>query len=134
MHQVAATENRPRGSLLRRPCTCQKDPRFCVVHLAERALMHKQIGQKLWSGMPSHFIKILRCFLGQLKVPHPELFTPKAFRAGKATALAAAGSNLGDILMAGEWKSAAFLAYIDETSVDQAAFLDQTLAESDDEA
>ena len=71
--------------------------------------------------------------LAMLKVPESDAYTPKAFRAGKATALAAAGCSLGDILTAGEWRSAAFLAYIDETTLDEAAFLDNTIAESDGE-
>ena len=53
---------------------------------------------------------------------------------GKATTLVAAGSSSGDILTAGEWKPAAFLAYVDETQVDDAHFLQRALDDSEDEA
>ena len=60
-------------------------------------------------------------------------FILKAFRAGKATALAVAGYSIGDILRAGEWSSRAFLAYIDGDAVDAAQLLQQALAASNDE-
>ena len=60
-------------------------------------------------------------------------FTLKAFRAGKATALAASGKSLGTILQAGEWRSSAFMSYVDTDVVDAAQILDQTLGASDEE-
>ena len=60
-------------------------------------------------------------------------YTFKAFRAGRATALAAAGKTVGEILTAGEWKSAAFLNYVDTDVVDQAQLLDKVVEQSDDE-
>ena len=64
---------------------------------------------------------------------HADAYTLKAFRAGKATALAAAGKSLRVILAAGEWRSTAFLSYVDTDAVDQSQILDQTLAASDAE-
>ena len=104
------------------------------MHLAEAAMRNKRLGQKLWGGMLSHFLKLFRGLLQQVKVPQSELYTPKAFRAGKATALAASGCTLGEILTAGEWKSAAFLSYIDETTLDSLMYLEKAIVESDDEA
>ena len=59
--------------------------------------------------------------------------TLKAFRAGKATELAAAGKSVGHILRAGEWRSAAFLAYLDEDAVDEAQLLDSMLQQSEED-
>ena len=53
------------------------------------------------------------------------------FRAGHATCLAKEGKSLGRILQAGEWKSAAFLSYVDEDAVDSSEFSNLVLDESD---
>ena len=37
--------------------------------------------------------------------------TLKSFRCGRATSLAANGHSFGEILIAGEWKSSAFVRY-----------------------
>ena len=59
-------------------------------------------------------------------------FTWKACRAGRATELAALGMPLAQIMEMGEWRSAAMLAYVDETAVDAAEML--RLAEAEDDA
>ena len=59
-------------------------------------------------------------------------FTLKGFRAGKASALAAAGKSIGVILAAGEWRSKAFLRYIDEEILDAGQLL-QIVADASDE-
>ena len=61
----------------------------------------------------------------------PDLYTLKMFRAGHATELAKSGKSVGDILQVGEWRSAAFLAYVDEDLVDAAQILDHVLEDSD---
>ena len=87
----------------------------------------------MWAFTSQQFSQWLQRILTLLAVPGASSFTLKAFRAGKATALAAAGFSIGDILRAGEWCSRAFLAYIDEDAVDAAQLLQQTLAASDEE-
>ena len=73
----------------------------------------------------------MRRFLAQLGVEHFEAFTLKAFRAGKATALANSGAPLGQILLAGEWKSKAVLNYVDEDVFDAAQLLRREFDQSD---
>ena len=75
----------------------------------------------------------MRQLLGLLQFEGASAVTLKAFRAGKATELAAAGKSVGHILRAGEWRSAAFLAYLDEDAVDAAQLLHRTLEQSDEE-
>ena len=58
---------------------------------------------------------------------------PKAFRAGKATQMAAAGDNLSKDLDAGEWKRRAFLKYTDFNVINASGFLHDTLEDSDAE-
>ena len=62
-----------------------------------------------------------------------EQYSLMAFRAGRATALAAKGVSLGDILRAGEWRSSAFLRYVDEDVVDAAQMLNRIYEVSDGE-
>jgi hypothetical protein len=57
----------------------------------------------------------------------------KAFRAGRATELAASGAGLEAVLAAGEWKSKAFMRYVDETTMNSETILQEVLTHSDDE-
>ena len=132
--RLAQRKNRPQGSLIRRPCTCASVGRqFCVVHRLAPYLRKKRIGEQLWSFNHSQALASLRRLLTLNAAPDVSKFTLKAFRAGKATALAASGKSLGAILQAGEWRSSAFMSYVDTDVVDAAQILDQTLGASDDE-
>ena len=92
----------------------------------------KAQGARLWPASSHFLLAALRRILGAVKVDRPDEFTFKAFRAGHATALAQEGRSIGDILNAGEWRSAAFLAYVDEDIVDASQILEQVL-DSDSE-
>ena len=128
-------KNRPQGSLLMRPCVCAtKAQMFCVVCRLKARLRLRTAPARLWEFTPDGALRQLRRLLQLLEVPRSQSYTLKAFRAGKATALATAGKSLGTILSAGEWRSAAFLSYVNEDAVDRAQILDATLAASDDDA
>ena len=66
-----------------------------------------------------------------LGVAGAKTFTLKAYRAGKATSMAAAGATIGQILLAGEWRSQAFLRYVDTDIVDHAQLLSAVVEGSD---
>ena len=55
----------------------------------------------------------------------------KAYSAGKATAMAVEGATVGQILLAGEWRSQAFLRYVDTDVVDEAQLLSAVVQGSD---
>ena len=57
--------------------------------------------------------------------------TWKSWRGGKATAMASKGCSLGTILLAGEWKTAAFARYVSVENVDPAKLLEEAMADSD---
>ena len=125
-------KNRPQGSFLKRPCTCHTTGRqLCVAHRLQDLLHGKPHGARLWASSSHLLLTALRKILKAVNVVHPEEFTFKAFRAGHATALAEEGKSIGDILNAGEWRSAAFLSYIDEDIVDASQVLEQVLCDSD---
>ena len=91
------------------------------------------VDSNLWDFKSYDALKQVKCLLKLLEVPNAMDTGWKAFRAGRATAMAAAGDDLGSIRTAGEWKSRAFLSYIDKTSVDKARLLDQALSSSDED-
>ena len=119
--RLARRKNRPQGSLLRRGCLCSKwGQGRCPVHRLAPYLAMLQQGQPLWPFNAAHFCGWLHRVLMLLSVEGAAKVTLKAFRAGKATALAEAGFSIGEILRAGEWQSRAFLTHIDEDAVDTA--------------
>ena len=133
--RLARRKNRPSGSFLRRACVCATRGRsMCAVHRMQAHLAAKQVAAPLWSFTPASALHTLKRLLVLVKEPQSAAFTLKAFRAGRATQLAAQGKSLGTILQAGEWRSSAFLSYVDTDAVDSSQLLSQTLALSDDES
>jgi len=59
-------------------------------------------------------LSALKRVLGVLGVPIVEAVSFKAFRAGKATSMACSGHTLAHKLNAGEWRSSAYIIYVDE--------------------
>ena len=104
-----------------------------MVHHLKPLLAQRDLAAPLWCFDSGAALKLLRRLLTLCHTPSAPEYTFKAFRAGRATALAAAGKTIGDILTAGEWKSAAFLSYVDTDVVDQAQLLDQVVDQSDEE-
>ena len=125
-------KHRPQGSLLRRKCLCNKNgPNLCVVHRLQPVLSGLGPGGRLFNYSAVQFLSLVKRFLTQLCVEHAQLFTLKASRAGKATALASAGNSLGLILAAGEWRSRAVLNYVDEDAFDGAQVVAREMDASD---
>ena len=126
-------KNRSHGSLLTRRCRCSTlASDVCVYHRALFFLQRFTVGDCLFDFNHQKFLKDVRRFSVILGMPHASDITFKSFRAGKATQLAAQGVSLGDIVNAGEWKSNAFLRYVDEDLIGPNGLLDH-LAESIDE-
>ena len=125
-------KNRPQGSLLKRACSCHLGSRqLCLPHRLQDFLLGKKVGSKVWTMTSREFLLAIRQVLTCLRAATPDLYTLKMFRAGHATELAKSGKSVGDILRAGEWRSAAFLAYVDEDLVDAAQILEHVLEDSD---
>ena len=125
-------KNRPQGSFLKRACSCHLGSRqLCLPHRLGDFLHGKKVGAKVWTLTSRELLLAIRQVLACLRAATPDLYTLKMFRAGHATELAKSGKSVGDILRAGEWRSAAFLAYVDEDLVDAAQILDHVLEDSD---
>ena len=93
-------------------------------------------GDKLFPMLkPAMTLKIVINALILMSVPGAQSMTWKSIRAGHATHMAASGATLAAILEAGEWRSAAFLNYIDSNVADSTEVLRQSLqAELDSES
>ena len=74
--------------------------------------------QKLFQFSARNFVESIRSFVGALNYGSPRDISLKSFRAGKATQLASDGHSLGKILQSGEWRSGAFLRYVDTEAVE----------------
>jgi len=129
-------KNRPSGSYLRRPCTCKATtPQFCVVHRVMRWIKEQDLsdGDRLFSVSGTSAARKLGRYLTLCGTAGAEAYTLKAFRAGRATEMAALGFTLPAILEAGEWKSRAVFNYVDIAVADHAEVLRQSIEASDDE-
>ena len=129
-------KHRLHGSLLKRQCCCHAvGPQFCMLHRVQNMLQHRTYGLPVFDYGPAAFLKQLRALLVKLSVEGAARATLKCFRAGHATEMSKRGCPLGQILLAGEWRSSAFLRYVVEQEIDASFFLDTVLTseEADDE-
>ena len=134
--RLMTRKHRRQGSLLSRQCSCVSwSPAYCIVHRAARWLEDYAVaaGGALWDLTPSAFVRTLRAQLAIVGHPLAKQASPKAFRAGRATEMAARCSPLGEILLAGEWRSRAFLSYVDIDAIDVPAVLGAALEDDNDE-
>ena len=125
----------PAGSVMSRPCICEGSEKsvFCLSHRLGPGLSKLQQGQSLFPFTASQCLKRLRSLLSLLNVPGASCFTFKAFRAGKATALAKSGCPVHIIMNMGQWKSAAMLRYVSPDAFDEGVFWREVAQEEEDE-
>ena len=130
--RLRVRKNKPQGSFLKRPCTCHISGRqFCLPHRLQPLLSCKGRGTRVWTSTSASFLVSVRKLLTALEIEAPEVYTLKMFRSGHATTLAEEGKTLGHILQAGEWRSAAFLSYLDEDVVDAAQIVEHLFTDSE---
>ena len=127
-------KHRPHGSFLKRPCRCTEVPQqFCLCCRLEEFLKNFHPGQRLWNVSARHFQHKVRWLLKNVGKPEGERFSLRSFRASRATCLAKQGKGLRTILELGEWKGKAALQYMNESILDDAAFLQVAVDQSDEE-
>ena len=131
--KLVRRKHRPQGSLLVRTCACtEASPHCCAVHAVAPLLRNKNASEPLFDLTSLSFLKDVRRMLTLLGHTEANKCTLKAFRAGRATSLAAAGPLTGIILAAGEWKSSTFLQYCQADEVSVSAVLDVVCTEDED--
>ena len=143
--ELASRKNRQSGSgVIRRRCTCQGNKDICPVHVLWESFAVKATpGERLWPGVTAGIARTrLRQLLSRLHVDNAMLHNTHDFRRGHARVWFAytpydnapifhfhmqdlwrSGATLAEILTAGQWKSAAFLRYLDEAELEKVRFL-----------
>ena len=119
---LKSRKNRQHGSSLRRGCWCQKCKATCPVHVLGAWFKSLPPGQRPFANINQKLaLSELRRWLRILEVPGADKYKLHDFRRGHGRDLQASGSNLATILAAGEWKSPAFLCYLDRVELENEA-------------
>ena len=139
--RLASRKNVPSGTELVRGCWCAKQPATCPVHVLGKLAATRARGHKLFPGLtPGRALRSLRRILTMLSVSEAQLYRTHDLRRGHAQARAPrplarcdragvqdmleGGSRLGAILKAGQWRSPAFLQYINSQDLESGAVLE----------
>ena len=127
-------KNRLHGSVLKRSCWCANCRSTCPVHSVWPFFRNFEVGTKPFSGIsPGMALAGLRGLLNDLKVPQSGIYRTHDLRRGHARDMQKNGSTLCQILEAGQWKSPAFLTYLDVQALEHDAVVEAHLAESSGE-
>ena len=117
-------KNLPGGSgVIRRDCSCPGAVKLCPVHkLWEGFLADVPVGARPWAGTSAAMaLGWTRRALRELSVQDAGAHGTHAFRRGHARDLLENGSTLAQILRAGQWKSAAFMRYLNVKDIERGA-------------
>ena len=133
--QLARRKNRPHGSVLVRGCWCSRSTTTCPVHVLAPWLNELPVGCKPFRHLTARAARTcLKLKLAALGIPHAEHFWLHDFRRGHTQDMLDRGANLGEILRAGEWRTPAFLCYLDLQKLDRAAVMEAHAGESDSDS
>ncbi len=128
-------KHRPRGSWLKQKCICAKGKakeKFCVACRLQQLSAQRARRQRMWTSTASQLQALVRKFLTDMGHQSGSRFTLKGFRAGRATEMARSGSGIAAILVAGEWRSKAWLAYVNLDECEHAVLMQNALDEDSD--
>ena len=135
--QLSRRKNMPRGSEMQRKCIC-KSPQcrseICPVHVLGKWLIEHQSGAQLFSSIsPSMATNVLRQCLSEMGIDRASEFRLHDFRRGHAQDLLESGATLAEILRAGQWRSPAFMTYLDQKFLETEAVVSAHVENSSDE-
>mgnify|MGYP001391707445 FL=1 len=96
---------------------------MCVVHMLwDKFLANLPDGAHPWAHISAGTARArLHRILDVLKVPSAKCYGTHDFRRGHAEDMRKSGCTMAEILAAGQWKSAAFVRYINEARICAAA-------------
>ena len=127
-------KNKRSGSLLCRKCWCGESAITCPIHSLWSRVEKLPQGSPLFAGVtPARALRVLRDALAALQVADYMEFGTHGFRRGHTEDLRRSGASLKTILAAAEWRSPAFLAYLDLVSLETDFVVQAHADESDDE-
>jgi len=126
-------KNREHESVVKRTCWCDNNPAHactCPVHVLGAYLAGVVPGcQPFGVWDKRSVLQKLRQRLHMIGVPEAAKFRTHDFRRGHARDMQVGGKNLYQILKAGDWKSLAYLAYMDKTELEHCAVAESHLQE-----
>lgn len=112
--RLSRRKNKEGGSFLTRKCWCATCKATCPVHALGKFFASLEPGCSPFSSLSAYkALTGLRIQLQNAGVPEALKYRTHDLRRGHAKDLAQSGSSLLEILKAGEWRSAAFLQYMD---------------------
>jgi len=117
-----------------RKCWCKNCPLTCPVHILGAYMRGLPGGSQPFAHIvPAQAVTALRELLGEAGVTNASLHRLHDFRRGHAEDLCRGGARLCEILAAGDWKSAAFLAYLDKERLEMDRVIEAQTGFSDSE-
>ena len=133
--KLRSRKNLPRGTVIKRACSCAASVHLCPVHVLWHGFFAKlELGAKPWAHFSAGYAnKSLRGALRELKVPHAEIYGTHDIRRGHAKDLQMSGATLSEILAAGQWRSPAFMRYLDERELEKDVVLEAAVLSDDEE-
>ena len=120
-------KNSERPVTIWRKCWCHSlaGKHTCPVHVLGRFFADAGIGVKAFAGFsPAGALSAIRSAVGAVGVDRPGEFDTRSLRRGHALDLVESGANLAQILSAGGWRSAAFIAYLPVEELEREAVLE----------
>jgi len=127
-------KNRPAGDEVVRRCSCRQSPDIlcgpCAIVGQMREAAPGRGDGRLFNLDLRQALLTMRSVCSEVGAPH---FSWHCLRRGTAQDLAAAGTDLGQILTAGGWSSSAVLRYVSSKDVDSRVLVDMHLEASDSE-
>ena len=110
---LAFRKNEIHESTIIRRCSCGASRQACLVHSVSKWLKTLEAGSQPfahWS--PAKVLAELRRRLRVLEIADPDSYGLHSFRRGAAQDMAAEGASIVAIMLAGGWRSNAFLIYL----------------------
>ena len=131
-------KNKEGGSVLKRTCWCKACTLTCPVHVLGKYFLECGAGCHPFKLLDARSVLgTLRTWLQTLHIKDAAKYRTHDLRRGHARDLQLRGASLWQILQAGEWRSPAFLAYMDKTELECGAAsecrLDDCLDDSSDD-
>ena len=121
------------GSQLHRQCWCKECVETCPVHsLGAFFSKLKEGTQPFAQFTPGSALLRLRSYLSALGIDKANSYRTHDIRRGHAKDLQERGAGLMEILRAGQWRSPAFLSYLDLEELERDAVIEAHVAESSD--
>ena len=131
-------KNREHESVIKRTCWCANSSAHastCPVHVLGKYLAGLGPGCQPFAVFDKRSVlQKLRGKLQSMRVHEATMYRTHDFRRGHARDLQIGGKTLYHILKAGDWKSPAFLAYMDKAELEHGAVAESHLQECIDES